>query len=665
MQIANTTLLKDWLRNGGYNTLADRDTFEIDKEQLEYSLNEVRKQHPHHDMFAAQDRAVFRILTHNNTGQAKREIDEPEPQRTEPVVQPTEPNYNLMIATQGAIMSHVDGVMFSLEREHKRTAFRWRFAIAALVAIILLLTAIFAKAEPVPEPQPQMLTNIKAIILSRPFAQGGPTSGAGFARMQFLSGNNWVSVSSATPAPITCISGCTAAASFTDNSAFTVGTTAVAPIGAYYTSGADPTLTTGRVARMRMDASSYLYVDCVVGCSGGATTPTDAFATPTTAGVAASFLMGYNGATWDLLRTGDKNNVAAVTGVLNVLSMGRYNATQPTLTDGRYNSLQVGARGSLAVVNGAEGFSIVNVSGTVSLPTGASTAVKQPALGTAGTASTDVITIQGIASMTKLLVTPDSVALPANQSVNVAQINGVTPLMGAGNTGTGSPRVTIATDQAALPVTESGTWTVQPGNTANTTAWKVDNSAVTQPVNLTQVAGGTAINSGVTGSQAVGGCVATNVATPCNPMNLGAQAVSSENVAATTAREVQLVADLVGKLIVLPYSNPENFVSGVITSAMTGTTSTSLVAAPASGLRNYITTIVCSNAHATVGTDIIIQDGNGGTTFGLIPAAAVYGGAVVSLPVPLRQPTTATAVYVANVTTGASTKCMAVGYKGS
>ena len=41
-------------------------------------------------------------------------------------------------------------------------------------------------------------------------------------------------------------------------------------------------------------------------------------------------------------------------------------------------------------------------------------------------------------------------ALTANQSVNVAQVNGVTPLMGAGNTGTGSPRVTLATDQAAL-----------------------------------------------------------------------------------------------------------------------------------------------------------------------------------------------------------------------
>lgn len=38
---------------------------------------------------------------------------------------------------------------------------------------------------------------------------------------------------------------------------------------------------------------------------------------------------------------------------------------------------------------------------------------------------------------------------------------------------------------SSLPVTQSGTWTVQPGNTANTTAWKVDGSAVTQPVSGT------------------------------------------------------------------------------------------------------------------------------------------------------------------------------------
>jgi hypothetical protein len=49
--------------------------------------------------------------------------------------------------------------------------------------------------------------------------------------------------------------------------------------------------------------------------------------------------------------------------------------------------------------------------------------------------------------MTKLLVTPD-----ANSAINEAQINGVTPLMGNGVTGTGSQRVTIASDNTAFSV---------------------------------------------------------------------------------------------------------------------------------------------------------------------------------------------------------------------
>lgn len=53
-------------------------------------------------------------------------------------------------------------------------------------------------------------------------------------------------------------------------------------------------------------------------------------------------------------------------------------------------------------------------------------------------------------------------ALTANQSVNVAQINGVTALMGNGVTGTGSQRVTIASDNTAFTVNaaQSGTWNV-------------------------------------------------------------------------------------------------------------------------------------------------------------------------------------------------------------
>ncbi len=80
------------------------------------------------------------------------------------------------------------------------------------------------------------------------------------------------------------------------------------------------------------------------------------------------------------------------------------------------------------------------------------------------------------------------------------------------NTMTNSTPVVLASDQSAIPVTQSGTWTVQPGNTANTTPWlttisqggnaatvsvagalKIDGSAVTQPVSGTITAnqGGT------------------------------------------------------------------------------------------------------------------------------------------------------------------------------
>ncbi len=163
----------------------------------------------------------------------------------------------------------------------------------------------------------------------------------------------------------------------------------------------------------------------------------------------------------------------------------------------------------------------------------------------------------------------------------------------------------------------------------------------------------------------MGGTAATNVAITANPVNMGAQAVTSENAAITTARQAQLVTDAVGKLIVLPYANPENFVSGDITSAMTGTTTTSLIAAPASGLRNYITQCTFANTHATVGTMMNLQDGSGGTTIYSAPAAPAFGGATITFPVPLRQPTTATALFVANVTTGANTFVSCSGYKGA
>lgn len=136
-----------------------------------------------------------------------------------------------------------------------------------------------------------------------------------------------------------------------------------------------------------------------------------------------------------------------------------------------------------------------------------------------------------------------------------------------------------------------------------------------------------------------------------------------------TGESAGAAVDINGLLMISPTTMfpaaTSAFTSGVITSAMTSTTSTSLLAAPATGLRNYISQVTVSNAHATQGTDMILQDGSGGTTLYNIPAAAVYGGATLSFPIPLRQPTTATALYIANVTTGASTKASASGYQAA
>lgn len=62
------------------------------------------------------------------------------------------------------------------------------------------------------------------------------------------------------------------------------------------------------------------------------------------------------------------------------------------------------------------------------LPTGAATAAKQPALGTAGIPSTDVLTVQGAASGTALPVAAASLPLPTGAATSALQTTGNTSL---------------------------------------------------------------------------------------------------------------------------------------------------------------------------------------------------------------------------------------------
>ena len=212
--------------------------------------------------------------------------------------------------------------------------------------------------------------------------------------------------------------------------------------------------------------------------------------------------------------------------------MGLFMTTPSTLTTGTVGALGMDSRRQLFTVirDAADNLRGVNVSAgnallvdasattqpvsaaSLPLPTGASTAAKQPALGTAGTPATDVISVQGVTSMTALKVDGSGVTQPvsgtvtanagtnmstaslalesggnlqsittntakipskgsatsanstpvviasdqANVPTNEAQINGVTPLMSNGVSGTGSQRVNIASDNTVLPAVGAG-----------------------------------------------------------------------------------------------------------------------------------------------------------------------------------------------------------------
>lgn len=136
-------------------------------------------------------------------------------------------------------------------------------------------------------------------------------------------------------------------------------------------------------------------------------------------------------------------------GTTNAVSVTNFPATQPvsgtvTVTQATGSNLHVAVdsmptttiTGTVAATQSGT-WNITNVSGTVSLPTGAATETTLSSLNAKVTAVNTgaVVLAAGAATIG---------ALTANQTVNVSQINGVTPLMGAGNTGTGALRTTRA-----------------------------------------------------------------------------------------------------------------------------------------------------------------------------------------------------------------------------
>lgn len=324
--------------------------------------------------------------------------------------------------------------------------------------------------------------------------------------------------------------------------------------------------------------------------------------------------------------------------------------------------------GDLTVAPGT-GTSSVNVVGTTAVSGAISLVGVSPVTVNGTSAITGAVSLLGTpaVSVVGTSAITGAVSVSSMPTVNVTGTTAITGLVSIGSqpAPTGTTAIAGAVSISGTPaVTVSGTTAVS-GTVAisNIPAVTISGTATVSPITISQMGTATAVSGGLAGTLGVGGAAASNVAINTNPLNQGAQAVSAENVAVIAGRMVQLVADLVGKQIVLPYANPENLVSGV-TPTINGTQTVLLLSAPAAGSRNYITSLSVTNAVNT-GTVVGLRDGiNGTTLWSGYCGTQTVGSMQLSFPAPIRQPTTGTAINCFCVTNGASVIVSAQGYKG-
>lgn len=108
--------------------------------------------------------------------------------------------------------------------------------------------------------------------------------------------------------------------------------------------------------------------------------------------------------------------------------------------------------------------------------------------------------------------------------------------------------------------------------------------------------------------------------------------------------------------------NAGNILSGV-TASITNTAATSVIAAQPASQRIYVTSILVTNGDADTGTFVNITDGSGGAVIWSGYAEKAGGGFSHNFVTPIVT-SAATALYCACVTTGATVRVAAAGYRG-
>ena len=281
---------------------------------------------------------------------------------------------------------------------------------------------------------------------------------------------------------------------------------------------------------------------------------------------------------------------------------------------------------------------------------GVATEAKQPALGTAGAASTDVITMQGIAGMTALVVDGSAVTQPVSAASLPLPTNAATEATLASIDGkiTACDTGAVVVSSSALP-TGAATAAKQPAlgaagaastdvisiqGIAGMTAVVVDGSAVTQPVSAASLP------------------LPTNAATETTlatiETNTDSLAVVGGGLEATALR-VTLASDCTGLLSVDAASSGQQIASeatlltldGKITACDTGA-----VVVSSSALPTGAATAAKQPALGTAGaasTDVITMQGIAGMTAVVVDGSGVTQPvSAASLPLPTNAATEAT-----------------------
>ena len=288
----------------------------------------------------------------------------------------------------------------------------------------------------------------------------------------------------------------------------------------------------------------------------------------------------------------------------------------------------------------------VSVSGTAAvsaaslpLPTGAATAANQPALGTAGTPSADVLTVQGATSMTALKVDGSGVTQPVSGSVTVS-----------GTVTASGPLTDTQLRATAVPV--SGTITANAGTNLNTSALALETGGNLASLNA-KVPSSLTVKAASTAAAATDPALVVAVS-PNNTVPISAAALPLPSGASTAANQSTTNASLAN--IYADLGAPADAAA----SSDTGTFS--IIALVKRGLQNWTTllgrvptlslgaqaqsaalavspanklTVTGPAAQSAINTDLITGNVNGWydaagynyVSFTIIPSAGISSGA--------------------------------------